>query len=159
MIIQLPYDNVETVKKGHDSMKAWHENMAKSHEIAAAWHASQSEDLSKAMNVPTNPDLYARVKAEAKRRFDVYPSAYANAWLVREYKKRGGKYKAVNKAEALIEKQEGNLVEEEAMLAMALVEIAQRYGKFNEDGSGIWAGYESAEENDDKEIEIGRAHV
>ena len=29
---------------------------------------------------PTNPALYARVKAEAKRKFAVYPSAYANAW-------------------------------------------------------------------------------
>lgn len=44
-------------------------------------------------NVPTNPSLYATVKAAAKRKFAVYPSAYANAWLVREYKKRGGKYK------------------------------------------------------------------
>ena len=43
--------------------------------------------------VPTNPSLYARVKAEAKRKFDVYPSAYANAWLVRTYKKRGGGYR------------------------------------------------------------------
>ena len=42
---------------------------------------------------PNNPSLYARVKAEAKRKFDVYPSAYANAWLVRTYKKRGGGYK------------------------------------------------------------------
>lgn len=41
---------------------------------------------------PKNPQLYARVKAAAKRKFDVYPSAYANGWLVREYKKRGGKY-------------------------------------------------------------------
>ncbi len=41
---------------------------------------------------PKNKALYARVKAEAKRKFDVYPSAYANGWLVREYKKRGGKY-------------------------------------------------------------------
>jgi hypothetical protein len=36
------------------------------------------------------------VKAEAKRKFAVYPSAYANAWLVREYKKRGGTYQKVN---------------------------------------------------------------
>lgn len=43
---------------------------------------------------PTNPELYARVKAEAKKKFDVYPSAYANAWLVREYKKRGGGYRS-----------------------------------------------------------------
>jgi hypothetical protein len=47
----------------------------------------------KKKNIPTNPKLYARVKAEAKRKFDVYPSAYANAWLVREYKKRGGGYR------------------------------------------------------------------
>ena len=41
---------------------------------------------------PTNPSLYSRVKSEAKRKFDVYPSAYANAWLVKTYKKRGGGY-------------------------------------------------------------------
>ena len=34
-------------------------------------------------NVPVNKALYSRVKAEAKRKFKVYPSAYANAWLVR----------------------------------------------------------------------------
>lgn len=44
-------------------------------------------------NVPTDKALYARGKAEAKRRFKVYPSAYANGWLVREYKKRGGTYR------------------------------------------------------------------
>ena len=43
---------------------------------------------------PTNPSIYARVKSEAKRKFDVYPSAYANAWLVRTYKKRGGGYRS-----------------------------------------------------------------
>ena len=42
---------------------------------------------------PTNPKLYARVKAEAKRKFAVYPSAYANGWLVRTYKARGGGYR------------------------------------------------------------------
>ena len=44
-------------------------------------------------NKPTNPTLYARVKSEAKKKFRVYPSAYANAWLVRTYKKRGGGYR------------------------------------------------------------------
>jgi hypothetical protein len=43
--------------------------------------------------VPTNKRLYANVKAEAKRRFKVYPSAYANGWLVKTYKARGGKYR------------------------------------------------------------------
>ena len=46
-----------------------------------------------AKNIPTNKKLYARVKAATKRKFAVYPSAYANAWLVREYKKRGGRYR------------------------------------------------------------------
>ena len=49
------------------------------------------------MNVPVNKALYSRVKAEAKRKFKVYPSAYANAWLVREYKKRGGTYRVEKK--------------------------------------------------------------
>ena len=43
---------------------------------------------------PTNKALYSRVKSAAKRKFDVYPSAYANAWLVRTYKKRGGGYRS-----------------------------------------------------------------
>ena len=47
----------------------------------------------KSENIPTDSELYARVKAEAKKKFNVYPSAYANAWLVREYKKRGGGYR------------------------------------------------------------------
>jgi hypothetical protein len=45
------------------------------------------------MAVPINKSLYNKVKAEAKRRFKVWPSAYGSGWLVREYKKRGGKYR------------------------------------------------------------------
>lgn len=39
---------------------------------------------------PTNPSLWSRAKAEAKKKFDVYPSAYANAWAAKWYKKKGG---------------------------------------------------------------------
>ena len=49
---------------------------------------------------------------------------------------------------------ENLLTPDEKALHDALVEIAQQYGKFDEDGSGIWAGYESAEENDEKEIGV-----
>lgn len=105
------------------------------------------------MNVPTNPDLYARVKAEAKRRFAVYPSAYANAWLVREYKRRGGGYRQVNKS-FQINKIAEDLAEEEAALAMVLELIASKYGKFNEDETGIWADYEPGEENDEADIGV-----
>jgi hypothetical protein len=47
----------------------------------------------RAKNVPTDKALYSRVKAEARRRFKKFPSAYASGWLVREYKRRGGKYR------------------------------------------------------------------
>ena len=41
-----------------------------------------------------------------------------------------------------------NLNPEERDLANALLLLAQKYGKFNEDETGIWAGYESAEANE-----------
>ena len=43
--------------------------------------------------IPTNPKLYAQVKAEAKRKFDIFPSAYSSGYIVRMYKKKGGKYR------------------------------------------------------------------
>lgn len=51
-------------------------------------------------NIPDNvkdKDLYCKVKKEIKKKVDVYPSAYANGLLVKEYKKRGGKYKGKKK--------------------------------------------------------------
>jgi len=42
---------------------------------------------------PSDKELYAKIVAEAKRKFDTYPSAYANGWVVQEYKRRGGTYK------------------------------------------------------------------
>jgi hypothetical protein len=49
---------------------------------------------------PANSRLYTRVLNEAKDRFDVYPSAVANAWVVAEYKRRGGTYKSENAAKS-----------------------------------------------------------
>lgn len=43
-------------------------------------------------NKPKNIELYKNVKNEAKKKFKVYPSIYANSWVVKEYKKRGGTY-------------------------------------------------------------------
>ena len=39
--------------------------------------------MAKSRNIPTNPALYSRVKSAAKKKFKVYPSAYANAWILR----------------------------------------------------------------------------
>jgi hypothetical protein len=49
---------------------------------------------------PANTRLYTRILSEAKDRFDVYPSAVANAWVVAEYKRRGGTYKSNNQVES-----------------------------------------------------------
>ena len=40
--------------------------------------------------VPTNKPLWGRAKAAARSKFDVYPSAYANAWAAKWYKSHGG---------------------------------------------------------------------
>jgi hypothetical protein len=42
---------------------------------------------------PTNPKLWSRAKSEAKKKFKVYPSAYANAWAAKWYKSKGGGWK------------------------------------------------------------------
>lgn len=44
------------------------------------------------MSVPTNKKLYDQVVADAKKRFKVWPSAYASGWVVRRYKELGGIY-------------------------------------------------------------------
>jgi len=41
-------------------------------------------------NKPTNPALWSKFKSQAKAKFDVYPSAYANGWAAKKYKAAGG---------------------------------------------------------------------
>ena len=68
---------------------------------ASNLHAKQAKTLDaikmKKGGIPSNvknPSLYSKAKSKAKAKFDVYPSAYANAYMVKEYKKMGGTYKA-----------------------------------------------------------------
>jgi len=44
-------------------------------------------------NVPTDPTKWAYYKSQAKKKFDVYPSAYANGWAAKKYKAAGGGWK------------------------------------------------------------------
>ena len=44
-------------------------------------------------NVPTDPQKWAASIAAAKKKFDVYPSAYANGWAAKNYKEKGGGWK------------------------------------------------------------------
>ena len=48
----------------------------------------------------------------------------------------------------------GILVAEEKDLADALIEIVAKHGKFNEDETGVWAGYVSAADNEVKNIGV-----
>jgi hypothetical protein len=49
-------------------------------------------------NTPTNKKLWSQAKSLARQKFDVYPSAYANAWAAKWYKKKGGKWKVLKES-------------------------------------------------------------
>ena len=57
-------------------------------------------------STPTNPSKWAYYKSQAKKKFDVYPSAYANAWAAKKYKAAGGGWKKES-----VELEEGQLNE------------------------------------------------
>ena len=82
-----------TVKKVTKALKKASNAHAKQAKSLAALKLKKGGSVKKKKKksgaTPTNPAL-----AEAKRKFKVYPSAYANAWLVRTYKKRGGGYRS-----------------------------------------------------------------
>ena len=44
------------------------------------------------MSKPSNINLYNKIKQEAESIY-IKPSAYKSGWIVKEYKRRGGKYK------------------------------------------------------------------
>jgi hypothetical protein len=60
-----------------------------------------SEPINEGENKPTNPSLWSRAKAAAKSKYKVYPSAYANGFAAKWYKKHGGgwKKKSANESE------------------------------------------------------------
>jgi hypothetical protein len=50
-------------------------------------------------NAPTDSGKWSYAKSQAKQKFDVYPSAYANAWAAKKYKELGGGWR---KEESLV---------------------------------------------------------
>ena len=57
-----------------------------------------NEEVLLEKNVPTNPKLWAQAKAQAKKKFSVYPSAYANGWAAKKYKEMGGTWRTANES-------------------------------------------------------------
>lgn len=62
-------------------------------------HMKEDVEYLDEKNVPTSPEKWARAKAQAKSKFDVYPSAYANGWAAKKYKEMGGGWRSVNEEE------------------------------------------------------------
>ena len=58
---------------------------------------SEEYQIDESRNCPTDPGKWAASKAAAKSKFDVYPSAYANGWAAKNYKKKGGRWKKCKK--------------------------------------------------------------
>jgi len=54
-------------------------------------------------NVPTSPEKWAQAKAQAKAKFDIWPSAYASGWAAKKYKEMGGGWKSVSEETELEE--------------------------------------------------------
>ena len=61
-------------------------------------------------NVPTNPSKWSYYKSQAKKKFDVYPSAYANAWAAKQYKAAGGGWRKT-KGESITVPEEDTVAE------------------------------------------------
>jgi hypothetical protein len=59
-------------------------------------HQKEEVESLEEKNVPTSPEKWAQAKAQAKAKFDVYPSAYANGWAAKKYKEMGGGWKSVS---------------------------------------------------------------
>ena len=51
---------------------------------------SAKKKKKKKERTPTKPELWSRAKAKAKAKYDVWPSAYALGFALKEYKKMGG---------------------------------------------------------------------
>ena len=69
---------------------------------------------------PTNPKLWSRAKAEAKKKFKVYPSAYANAWASKWYKEKGGGWRGKDNSEENIMPYEKYTPKQKRLAAVAV---------------------------------------
>lgn len=64
-------------------------------------------------NKPTNPKLWSKAKALARRKFKVYPSAYANGWAAKWYKKHGGGWRKSVSEEVVNPQHKGTMTAKE----------------------------------------------
>jgi len=82
-------------------------------------------------NVPTDPAKWSYYKSQAKKKFDVYPSAYANAWAAKQYKKAGGGWRKTKGENIDLKKKDKN----------SSVPFGSGYDKVEEKRGTCWKGY------------------
>jgi hypothetical protein len=58
---------------------------------------SDYQDIILEKNVPNKPGLWQSCKATAKKKYDVWPSAYACGFAAKLYKKKGGTWRKAKK--------------------------------------------------------------
>jgi uncharacterized protein YoaH (UPF0181 family) len=102
----MPQKKLNKVIKGLKKASNTHAKQAKALESIQMKKGGSAGDVPK--NV-ANPSLYRKAKAKAKAKFDVYPSAYANGWMVQEYKRMGGKYKGASGGEVTLDPEKSDL--------------------------------------------------
>jgi hypothetical protein len=82
-------------------------------------------------NKPTNPELWSRAIAQAKSKFDVYPSAYANGWASKWYKSKGGGWKSVSEDVEQIDELSNDMLGRYKSAAGADASKADKAGDYN----------------------------
>ncbi len=94
--IGMMYKDAEVININNHSMEEESDMESEENYMDKAKKPNYSEIIQprRGGSTPANPKLYARVVQAAKDKFDVYPSAVANSWVVQEYKRRGGTYKS-----------------------------------------------------------------
>jgi hypothetical protein len=109
----------------------------------------------------SNPEDRAKVRAHIRKR----AKALGKADLIPENWKAASQVEAdvaLLKARVASAKEGllamGKIIAEEQELADALISITEKYGKFNEDDTGVWAGYTPADENENADMGVNCAN-
>ena len=87
-------DHISSAKENIDQVFDFLMNETKKEENVN--DLNEMEEIDESKNCPTDPAKWAASKAKAKRKFDVYPSAYANGFAAKDYKSKGGGWKKCN---------------------------------------------------------------
>jgi hypothetical protein len=84
--------NDEALKKEQQRHKVEYSIKGRRQRAASTFDSREKATL-KGKNKPNNPSLWSKAVAEAKKKYTVYPSAYANGYAAKWYKKNGGTWK------------------------------------------------------------------